>query len=128
MLSALRLRNLLANLRARMSSGADRSDRTDKELIYSTKQVGLVLCDGRNGDFIVTPLRRSPERYTLPERVAMMTSGHKSRSVFERYNITNQADLIEAARKQEAYPRSQTGTTSNTIVNLKEKGATRGTG
>ena len=61
---------------------------------------------------------RNMTRAGVPERVAMMVSGHKTRSVFERYNIVNDGDLRLAAKRQEAYLESQMGTNTGTIHHL----------
>ena len=42
-------------------------------------------------------------RASVPERVAMLLTGHKRRAIFDRYNIINEQELLEAGDQLVAY-------------------------
>jgi integrase len=64
---------------------------------------------------IVHDLRRSCVRHLIQagvgEKLAMQLTGHKTRSVFDRYHIVSDADLQEASERHQAYlGKAETGT------------------
>ncbi len=104
------------------AKGSDRMYRFDKAWKSACKKVGV---QRLFHDFRRTAVRNMV-RAGIPEGVAMKITGHKTRSVFERYNIVNDNDLKEAAKRQADYLSEQKnchGHNLGTIVKIKEKRA-----
>jgi integrase len=92
--------------------GTDKIKRFDKAWKKACQDAGIGL--RLFHDFRRTAVRNMV-RSGVPERVAMMISGHKTGSVFDRYNIVNDHDLKLASMQQAAYLDSQRGHNLGTI-------------
>lgn len=77
-----------------------RAGKPIKDFRHSWEQAAI---ESGNKGLMFHDLRRSAVRNMVragvPERIVMAISGHKTRSIFDRYNIVNTSDVIEAARK-----------------------------
>ena len=77
---------------------------------HACREVGLIDDQG-NPTRIFHDLRRTGVRNLIragvPERVAMAISGHKTRAVFDRYNIVSESDLRTAAERLGDYFRDR---------------------
>ncbi len=85
----------------------DRVHKMHNAWVAACKKAGFWDAEAEKPTRLFHDLRRTGVRNLVragaPEVVAMRISGHKTRAVFDRYNIVSESDLKEAARKLGEY-------------------------
>ena len=91
----------------------------DKAFATACQAAGLVY--GRKGGSTFHDFRRTAARNLrsagVPENIAMQITGHRTRSMFDRYAITNEADVADAMAAVQATLAAQPA--ESTVVSLR---------
>jgi len=108
-------------LRTFKHSWRDACERVGLGKMVEDEKKGREVWEGKiPHDFRRTAVRNMV-RAGVPEKVAMAISGHKTRSIFDRYNIVNENDLEAAAKSLSAYFERQKVTIAVTLAELSEE-------